>query len=69
MHPKELRDSTQIPNLPNQQSIIDKLKAINGLNGYIADIYQAKTVNKYLFIRHQKTMLDLVGICEVELKE
>ena len=69
MHPKELRDSTQIPNLPNQQSIIDKLKTINGLNGYIADIYQTKRVNKYLFLRHKKLMLELVKICESELKK
>ncbi len=69
MHPKELRDSTQIPNLPNQQSIIDKLRVINGLGGYVADIYQMKRVNKYLFERHKKLMLDLVNICETELKE
>jgi len=69
IHPKELRDSTQIPNLPNQQLIIDKLRDIKGLGGYIADIYQTKTVNKYLFERHKEWMLELVKICDTELNE
>ena len=69
MHPRELRDSTQIFDLPNQQSIIDKLKSINGLNGYVADIYQTKSVNKYLFERHKKLILELIETCESELRE
>jgi hypothetical protein len=69
IHPRELRDSTLIPNLPNQQSIIEKLKAIKGLGGYVADIYQFKTVNKYLFERHKASMAELVAICEEELAQ
>ncbi len=69
MHPRELRDSSQMLNLPDQQLIIDKLKAINGLSGYVADIYQTKKINKYLFEKHKDLMLELIDICTSELGE
>ena len=68
MHPvRFIIDSTQILNLPNQQDVVSKLKAINGLNGCIANLYQSKKVNKYLFGKHKILMLELVEICENEL--
>jgi len=69
MHPIRLIDSTQILDLPSQKLIIDKLKAIKGLSGYIAEIYQNKIVNKDLFERHKNLMLELIEICESEIQK
>lgn len=68
-HPVRLRDTSAIPNLPPQSEVIEKLNKIAGVKGYITEIQQTKELNEYLFLKHKKLMLELVKICETELKE
>ncbi len=67
MHPTRPVNIASIPDLPNQQKIIEDLKMLNGLKGYLVDIYQSKRVYKYKFEKLKKMILELVDMCNAEL--
>ncbi len=67
MHPARGMNENIIENLPNQKKIINELRMLKGLNGYLAEIYQSKSVNKYKFSKHKRIILELIEICNKEL--
>ena len=40
-----------------------------GLSGYVAEMYLDKRVNRGLFIRHKKLMLELKDICKAQIEK
>ena len=58
-----------ITNLPTQQYLVNKLKSLEGLNGYLADIKMGQRTNIMMFERIIDKIEETIKICDKELKK
>jgi hypothetical protein len=58
-----------ITNLPTQQYLVNKLKSLEGLNGYLADIKMGQRTNIMMFERLIDKIEETIKICDIELKK
>jgi len=58
-----------LTNLPTQQYLVNKLKALEGLNGYLADIKMGQRTNILMFEGLIDKIEETIKICDQELKK
>ena len=58
-----------VTNLPTQQYLVNKLKSLVGLNGYLADIKMGQRTNILMFERLIEKIEEIIKICDKELKK
>ncbi|MBK7873488.1 MAG: hypothetical protein IPJ74_23900 [Saprospiraceae bacterium] len=64
VHPTKIRNAFPLKGIPEKRYLIDQLKTLKELNGFLADIKTANRINSKLFEDFNINLQEMISICK-----